>query len=459
LLPEYGRVGVTNHELQVAIDTVWVVVAACMVFLMQAGFAMLEVGFSRGKNVGAVVAKILVNLSIGTIAFWAVGFGLAFGSGNDVLGLDGFFLHGSDFASLSFSGVPLSAKFLFEVVFCTVSLAIVWGTMLDRTRFPVYIVFALVFAGGIYPLVGHWIWGGGFLAGLGMQDFAGSTVVHLCGATAALAGTLLLGPRIGKFDRTGRAHPIPGHSMPLAVLGVLILWFGWFGFNPGSTLAAVGARFADIAVTTNLAAAAGVLGAVGAGYLAQRTIDVGFAGNGAIAGLVAITAPCAYVDDWAACVIGLVAGALMVATVIAVDRIRVDDPIGAIAGHGMGGIWGTLSCGLFATKALAETNGVGRPGLFYGGGLHQLGVQALGIACVAAFVFAASAAAFYLCKRTIGLRVSERQELEGLDLHEHGMWGYPEQFLPGYGAAQPYVTARRSRSPQIAPRPATVDGD
>ena len=243
-------------DMKVAIDTVWVIVAACMVFLMQAGFAMLEVGFSRGKNVGAVVAKILVNLSIGTIAFWAIGFGLAFGSGNEVFGTDGFFLHNSLFDSLSFSAVPLSAKFLFEVVFCTVSLAIVWGTMLDRTKFGVYIVFAIVFAALIYPLVGHWIWGGGFLADLGMQDFAGSTVVHLCGATAALAGTLLLGARIGKFDAKGKAHPIPGHSMPLAVLGVLILWFGWFGFNPGSTLGAVGARFADIAVTTNLAAAA-----------------------------------------------------------------------------------------------------------------------------------------------------------------------------------------------------------
>ena len=449
----------SNDELQLAIDTVWVIVAACMVFLMQAGFAMLEVGFSRGKNVGAVVAKILVNLSIGTLAFWAVGFGFAFGNGNDLLGLDGFFLSGSDFSSLSFSSVPISAKFLFEVVFCTVSLAIVWGTMLDRTKFAVYIVFALVFAAGIYPLVGHWIWGGGFLAGLGMQDFAGSTVVHLCGATAALAGTLLLGPRIGKFDRKGKAHPIPGHSMPLAVLGVLILWFGWFGFNPGSTLAAAGARFADIAVTTNLAAAAGVLGAVGAGFIAQRTIDVGFAGNGAIAGLVAITAPCAYVDNWAAAVIGLVAGGLMVTTVIAVDRIRVDDPIGAIAGHGMGGIWGTLSCGLFATPALASANGVGQAGLFYGGGAHQLGVQALGIAAVAAFVFTASFLVFFVCKKTIGLRVSERQELEGLDLHEHGMWGYPEQFLPGYGATQPYVTTPRRSNGVVAPRPATVEGD
>ena len=314
------------EELKLAIDTVWVIVAGCMVFLMQAGFAMLEVGFSRGKNVGAVVAKILVNLSIGTLAFWAVGFALAFGNGNKVLGTDGFFLHSSTFTSLSFSDVPLSAKFLFEVVFCTVSLAIVWGTMLDRTKFGVYIIFAIVFAALIYPLVGHWIWGGGFLAQRGMQDFAGSTVVHLCGASAALAGTLMLGARIGKFDAKGKPHPIPGHSMPLAVLGVLILWFGWFGFNPGSTLGAVGARFADIAVTTNLAASAGVLGAIIAGFAVQRTIDIGFAGNGAIAGLVAITAPCAYVEDWAACVIGLVAGVLMVLTVVAIDRVRVDDP-------------------------------------------------------------------------------------------------------------------------------------
>jgi Amt family ammonium transporter len=281
-------------------------------------------------------------------------------------------------------------------------------------------------------------------------------VVHLCGATAALAGTLLLGARIGKFDAKGKAHPIPGHSMPLAVLGVLILWFGWFGFNPGSTLGAVGARFADIAVTTNLAAASGVLGAIIAGYLLGRTIDIGFAGNGAIAGLVAITAPCAYVDQWAACVIGLVAGILMVSTVWAMDRVCVDDPIGAIAGHGMGGIWGTLSTGLFTTGALASTNGVGEAGLFYGGGLHQLGVQALGIGAVFAFVFVSSAAVFYACKKTIGLRVTAQQELEGLDIHEHGMWGYPEQFLPGYGATQPYVLAPSRRPPAPSSSPVTA---
>ena len=317
-------------------------------------------------------------------------------------------------------------------------------------------MFALVFAAVIYPLVGHWIWGGGFLADLGMQDFAGSTVVHLCGATAALAGTLLLGRAHRQVRRArARPHPIPGHSMPLAVLGVLILWFGWFGFNPGSTLAAVGARFADIAVTTNLAAAAGVLGAMIAGFIAQRTIDVGFAGNGAIAGLVAITAPVR--------VRGQLGGGRhrprrrrprWSTTVVAVDRIRVDDPIGAIAGHGMGGIWGTLSCGLFTTPALAETNGVGQAGLFYGGGAapaRRPGARhrrRRSRSCSSP-----ASAVFFACKKTIGLRVTAQQELEGLDIHEHGMWGYPEQFLPGYGATQPYVAAPRGAGRRSAPRP------
>lgn len=454
-------------DMKIAIDTVWVVVAACFVFLMQAGFAMLEIGFSRGKNVGAVAAKILVNLAVATVAFWAVGFAVAFGQGNRILGTDGFFLHASAksvdtvFASLSYSAVPLSAKFLFEVVFCAVSLAIVWGTMLDRTKFRVYVIYAVVFSALIYPLVGHWIWGGGWLAGLGMQDFAGSTVVHLCGATAAVAGTLLLGPRLGKYGPDGRPRPIPGHSMPLAIFGVIILWFGWFGFNPGSTLAAVGTRFADIAVTTNLAAASGVLGAIVVGYRLQRTVDIGLAGNGAIAALVAITAPCAYVEDWAACVIGAVAGGLMVLVVFAMERLHVDDPIGAIAGHGMGGIWGTLSCGLFTTGEWARVNNVGRPGLLYGGGFHQLGVQALGILAVSAFVFVASYAVFLACRRTVGLRVSAQEEIEGLDIHEHGMWGYPEQFMPGYGEYTPYIPApaRRPSGRPAGARTAPATGD
>jgi Amt family ammonium transporter len=300
--------------------------------------------------------------------------------------------------------------------------------MLERTKFAVYVVFAVVFAGLIYPMVGHWIWGGGWLTELGMQDFAGSTVVHLSGALAALAGTLLLGPRLGKYDDDGRPVNIPGHNMPLAVLGVLILWIGWWGFNPGSTMAAV-PDIADIALTTNLAAAAGVLGAMGMSYLYRRNVDVGMGGNGAIAALVAITAPCAFVAPWASILIGCVAGIIMYATLVYVDRIGVDDPLGAIAAHGMGGIWGTLSCGLFTTPALAA---VGEPGLFYGGGLYQLAIQALGIVAAGGFVFLASIAVFATLKATIGIRVKPEQELDGLDIHEHGVFGYPDLVATDY---------------------------
>jgi Amt family ammonium transporter len=420
--------GPTVADLSLAMDTVWVIVAACLVLSMQAGFAMLEVGFSRMKNVGSVVAKILVNLAIAALLFWAVGFALTFGTGNALIGTQGWFLAVSPdrvndvYGGLSWTQVPLSAKFLFQVAFCAVSLAIVWGTMLERTKFAVYVIFAVVFAGLIYPMVGHWIWGGGWLTELGMQDFAGSTVVHLSGAIAALAGTLLLGPRLGKYDDDGRPVTIPGHNMPLAVLGVLILWIGWWGFNPGSTMAAT-PQIADIALTTNLAAAAGVLGAMSMSYAYRRNVDVGMGGNGAIAALVAITAPCAFVAPWASIVIGFIAGVVMYATLAYVDRIGVDDPLGAIAAHGMGGIWGTLSCGLFTTPDLAA---IGQPGLFYGGGLYQLGVQALGIVAAGGFVFLSSLAVFAALKATIGIRVKPDQELDGLDIHEHGVYGYPD---------------------------------
>ncbi len=426
--------GPTVADLSLALDTVWVIVTACLVLFMQAGFAMLEVGFSRMKNVGSVVAKILVNLAIAALLFWAVGFALTFGSGNAIVGTQGWFLAVAPdrvndvYGGLSWTQVPLSAKFLFQVAFCAVSLAIVWGTMLERTKFAVYVIFAVVFAGLIYPLVGHWIWGGGWLTELGMQDFAGSTVVHLSGAMAALAGTLLLGPRLGKYDDHGRPVTIPGHNMPLAVLGVLILWIGWWGFNPGSTMAAT-PQIADIALTTNLAAAAGVLGAMGMSYLYKRNIDVGMGGNGAIAALVAITAPCAFVAPWASVVIGFIAGVVMYATLVFVDRIGVDDPLGAIAAHGMGGIWGTLSAGLFTTPELAA---IGKPGLFYGGGFYQLGVQALGIVAAGGFVFVSSLVVFAILKATIGVRVKPDQELDGLDIHEHGVYGYPDLVATDY---------------------------
>jgi Amt family ammonium transporter len=328
--------------------------------------------------------------------------------------------------------IPVEAFFFFQVVFAAVSLAIVFGTMLDRTKFIGYIIFAIVYTGLIYPIVAHWTWGGGWLAQDGFLDFAGSSIVHLQGALAALVGTLVLGPRIGKF-RDGKPQPIPGHSIPLFMLGVIILWVGWMGFNAGSTLGAVGLNFADIAVNTNLAAAAGVIGATLGALLMFRTLDVSQMGNGAIAGLVAITAPCAFVDPWAAVVIGVVAGFIAPPIVVLLDKMRIDDPIGAIPVHGIAGIWGTLAIGVFATEGRIGELGVG-PGLVYGGSGEQLWVQFYGILATIAFTGAACLIVFLAIKYTVGLRVSEEEELAGLDISEHGMYGYPEQFIEVPGA-------------------------
>jgi Amt family ammonium transporter len=427
------------------LDTTWVIVAGVLVMFMQAGFALLEIGFSRGKNVGAVVAKILTNFSVASIVWWACGFAIAFGGAGWLAGDSGFFYqHGSTISPGSLVAGTAdghsAAFFFFQFVFCAVSLAIVWGTTLERIKFIAYPIYAIVFCAVIYPLIAHWIFGGGFLASLGdgVQDFAGSTVVHLSGATGALAALLLLGPRRGKYGRDGRPRAIPGHSMPIFGLGVLILWLGWFGFNAGSTLSATGGRFAEIAVVTNLAAAAGVLGALATSHVMQKTLDVGMIGNGAIAALVAITAPSGYVEFWAAPIIGVVAGVLVVVCVIAIDKV-LDDPVGALSAHGVAGIWGTLSCGLFTSPRLAELNGVGKPGLFYNGDFTQLAVQLIGVVAAFAAVFVLSLATFAAIKAVFGLRVSQEDEDAGLDITEHGMYGYPEQFIPpaelaGYGA-------------------------
>jgi Amt family ammonium transporter len=305
----------------------------------------------------------------------------------------------------------------------------------------------------IYPIISHWIFGGGWLqANFGMQDFAGSTVVHLIGATGALAALLLLGPRQGKYGRDGKPNVIPGHSMPLVGLAVLILWFGWQGFNPGSTLGAIGGRFAEVAVVTNLGAAAGVLGAMATIYVLTRTWDIGMTGNGAIAGLVAITAPSGYVEYWAAPIIGLVAGVVVVAGVILIDKL-IDDPVGALSAHGLAGIWGTVSLGLFASPRLAELNAIGQGGLVYGEGFKQLGVQALGVVAAFTAVFVVSFLVFFVIKATYGLRVKPEEERYGLDIVEHGMWGYPEQFMPVPGSEyhQPAPPAARP-----APRPVPI---
>src|SRR4051794_37679 len=354
-----------------AINSIWVILAGVLVFFMQAGFAFLEIGFSRAKNAGTVVAKILTNLSIASLGYWAVGFALAFGAGKFV-GHEGFFLsnYGDPQKALTIMGLSDAtpeAKFFFQFVFCAVSLAIVWGTTLERIKFGVYVAYALVFSTIIYPIASHWVFGGGWLqTSLGMQDFAGSTAVHLIGATGGLAVLLHLGPRRGKYAADGSPRAIPGHNMPLFGLGIFILWLGWFGFNPGSTLGAMDGRFPQIVLVTNLAAAAGVMGALAVARWKTGTMDIGMAGNGAIAALVAITAPSGYVDAWAAPIIGLVAGLIVPLCIYAIDK-KIDDPVGALSAHGIAGIWGTLSCGLFTDPVLAKYNTVGDGGLVYSG--------------------------------------------------------------------------------------------
>jgi Amt family ammonium transporter len=444
----------------VGINSIWVVVAGCLVFFMQAGFAFLEIGFSRGKNAGTIIAKILVNLSIAAILYWAVGFAFAFGGDTGhIIGTHGFFLRDygdplKAFPIMGLSDATIESKFFFQFVFCAVSLAIVWGTTLERVKFGVYVLYAIVFSALIYPIASGWVFGGGWLqSNLGMQDFAGSTAVHLIGATGALAALLHLGPRKGKYGPDGKPRAIPGHNMPLFGLGIFILWLGWFGFNPGSTLGALDGRFTEVLIVTQLAACAGVLTALATAKWKTGSIDIGMAGNGAIAALVAITAPSGYVVPWAGVVIGAVAGVIVVLGVYAIDK-WIDDPVGALSAHGLAGIWGTLSCGIFTHPSLAAYNAVGRGGLIYTGSFRQLGAQALGVVVVFAFVFVVSYATFWVIKHTYGLRVSAEEEDAGLDISEHGMYGYPEQFIP-----EPELVAYGARLPGGgggAPRPAGV---
>jgi ammonium transporter, Amt family len=442
----------------VAINSIWVMVAALLVIFMQAGFAFLEIGFSRAKNAGTVVAKILTNFSIAALMYWAVGFAFAFSVG-DIIGTEGFFLRSygdpqEAFAVMGLSDATIETKWLFQFSFCAVSLAIVWGTTLERIKFGVYIIYAIVFAGFIYPIASHWVFGGGWLqSNLGMQDFAGSTAVHLIGATGALAVLLQLGARRGKYGPDGRPRAIPGHSMPLFGLGVLILWLGWFGFNPGSTLGALDGRFPEVAMVTMLAAGAGVLASIGTAFWKTGSIDIGMAGNGAIGALVAITAPSGYVEAWTAPVIGAIAGVIVPLGVYAIDK-RIDDPVGALTAHGLCGVWGTLACGIFTSPRLAEYNAFGEGGLIYTGSFHQLGTQALGVVTVFAFVFTLSFATFWAIKKTYGLRVTAEEEEAGLDISEHGMYGYPEQFIPAPELIG-YSPAPASR-PREAPAGATA---
>ncbi len=411
-----------------AIDTVWTLISAFLVFFMQAGFAMVETGFTRAKNSVNIIMKNLMDFAVGSIAYWAIGFGIMFGF--DIFGLfgsNGFFLSIANPATSD--GLWQMAYWMFQVVFAATAATIVSGAMAERTKFVSYLIYSAVISAIIYPVVGHWIWGGGWLAKLGMVDFAGSTVVHSVGGWAALMGAAFLGPRIGKYTFNGTkkiSRAIPGHNIALASLGVFILWFGWFGFNPGSTTSGTNLSIATIAVTTNLSAAAGAITAMFFVWILYKKPDASMTLNGALAGLVAITAPCAVVSPGNAIIIGIIAGGLVVISVEFLDKIlHIDDPVGAISVHGVCGFWGTLSVGLFADPLYGLSSGVGAiKGLFYGGGFHQLGIQLIGCLAVFAWVGISSGILFFILKQTIGLRVSEQEEIRGLDIEEHGMEGY-----------------------------------
>jgi Amt family ammonium transporter len=462
----------SNKELLFAASTTWVVIAAVLVMFMQAGFAFLEAGLTRMKNVGHIAAKNVLIFALASVVYYLVGFGIAFGDGgNGLVGGSGFFPSADDLIAIGqapfswFGQIPGAAGYLFEVVFCGVSLAIVWGAMAERTKLYVYIVFGVAFT-LLYSVASHWIWSpDGWLFSKGMQDFAGSTVVHYQGALAGLAGALLLGPRIGKFGADGKPNAIPGHNMAFTTLGVIILWFGWFGFNPGSTLGVdFGGLgfFAYVALNTNIAAAGGVIGALVASWFVIKKPDLSMMLNGAIGALVAITAACAFVAPWAALIIGFVAGIVVVLGVLLVERVGIDDPIGAIAAHGMAGVWGTLALGFLAVPSLADKLATGAGGLFYTGSVHQLGVQALGLVAVGAFTFGASFAILLALKLSFGIRVEPEVETAGLDVSEHGMWGYPEFYIPvpgGYGTeAHAHLLSHREggHAHQHAPHTSTA---
>jgi Amt family ammonium transporter len=415
-----------DPETKVALDTLWVLVTAFLVFFMNAGFALVESGLCRAKNAVNILAKNFIVFAASSIAFWIIGFGLMFGNGSPIIGTSGFLLAGPDnspamadayqgtFSSLNWTGVPLLAKFFFQLVFAGTAATIVSGAVAERIKFGSFVLFSFILVGLIYPIGGHWAWGGGWLAGMGFLDFAGSTVVHSIGGWAALAGVIALGPRIGKYLPDGTIKPIPGHNMTSATLGALILWLGWFGFNPGSTMAADPAAIASIALNTNMAAAAGCLAATLAAWLLLGKPDLSMILNGTLAGLVAITAPCSVVGVGSSVIIGLIAGVLVVYAVLLFDKVKLDDPVGALSVHLVNGVFGTLCVGLFATDG----------GLFFGGGFGKTMTQLIGVVSVGAVTFTASMLAWYLLKATVGIRVSKEEELEGLDAGEHGMEAY-----------------------------------
>ncbi len=423
---------------KVAMDTLWVLVTGMLVFFMNLGFACVEAGFQQSKNCVNILSKNFVVFACSTIAFWVIGFGLMFGDGNAFVGLQGLLMAGGAdnspatgeayqgvYSALNWTGVPLSAKFFFQLVFAGTAATIVSGSVGGRIKYFSFIVFSFIIVGLIYPVTGHWIWGGGWLAKSGFWDFAGSTVVHSVGGWAALTGAIILGPRFGKFGpKKGQINAIPGHNIALAMIGTLVLWLGWFGFNPGSTMAADPRLMSHICLTTNIAACTGLLGATIMSTLFLKKPDIGMTINGCLAGLVAVTAGCAFVSVGSAALIGLIGGIIVVPAVIFFDKVGVDDPVGATAVHLVNGVFGTIAVGLFAEDWVSP-NTTGN-GLFFGGGAKLLMAQLTGVVAVGAFVLIVSAIAWYLIKFTMGLRVTLQEEIEGLDISEHGNVAYPD---------------------------------
>ena len=422
-------IAAAKEELQTNLNIVWTLVAACLVFFMQAGFALVEAGFTRAKNAINIIMKNLMDFSIGSLAFFIVGFGLMFGAYKGFCGTDGFMM--SDAMGAKNAENWDWTFLLFQTVFAGTAATIVSGAMAGRTKFTAYLCYSVLICAFIYPIAGSWAWnglrsGGGWLediSGTFFCDFAGSTVVHSCGGWLALAGAIVLGPRIGKYGKDGKAKAIPGHNIVLAALGVFILWFGWFGFNPGSTTTGNG-EIGRVAVTTNLAAAAGAIVAMIVSWIRGKKPDCSMALNGALAGLVAITAGCYTVTPWGAVIIGAIAGALVYFSVVFIDNVlKIDDPVGAVSVHGVCGLWGTLACGLFNAES-ALGLGDASTGMFYGGGANQLMVQFLGAGATFVWAFGLGMLIFLGIKYTVGLRVTPEEEIKGLDLGEHGMEAY-----------------------------------
>ena len=417
----------TAESVQTNLNVVWTLVAAILVFMMQAGFALVETGFTRAKNAANIMMKNLMDFAAGSLAFYVLGAALMFGA-SKAAGWLGW--GGLGMPSLGAGEGVWDWTFLFfQTMFAATAATIVSGAVAERIEFKSYLIYSALVSAVVYPISGHWMWGSlageasqGWLEALGFHDFAGSTVVHSVGGWIALAGAMMLGPRIGKYRHDGKANPIPGHSLVLGTLGVLLLWIGWFGFNPGSYTAGIGS-IGRVAMTTNLAACAGTIAALVTAWIIMKKPDLTMALNGSLAGLVAITAPCDQVTCNAAIVIGLVAGVLVVLSVFAMDRIHIDDPVGAVSVHCVNGVWGTLAVGLFAAP---EALGYGNTmvGLFYGGGFKYLGVQALGAGATCVWAFGTGLAIFFALKKLGILRVSEKTELKGLDVTEHGQDAY-----------------------------------